>query len=56
MNAEGSERQSKLEEALLALGQFEEAYDELMKWLTDAEDQLDNPESITGLNIPCTDV
>ena len=46
--AEASQRQSDLEEALLALGQFQDAYDELMRWLEEAEDQLNHPEPITG--------
>lgn len=46
--AEASQQQSDLEEALLALGQFQDAYDELMRWLVEAEEQLDHPEAITG--------
>ena len=46
--AEASQRQSDLEEALLALGQFQDAYDELMRWLEEAREQLDHPEAITG--------
>ena len=41
-------RQSSLEESLLSLGQFEEAYDELWAWLTDALRQLGDMEPITG--------
>ena len=41
-------RQSSLEESLLSLGQFEEAYDELWAWLTDALKQLAEMEPITG--------
>jgi dystonin len=47
-NTTANDRQSNLEKGLLALGKFEDAYDELMKWLEDAEEQLDNPEAVTG--------
>ena len=40
--------QSSLEESLLSLGQFQEAYDELWAWLTDALWQLGDMEPITG--------
>ena len=39
---------SDLEEALLTVGQFEEAYHELRMWLRSAWDQLQNPEPIPG--------
>ena len=42
------ERQSALEESLLSLGEFEEAYSELWAWLTDALRQLGEAEPITG--------
>ena len=41
-------RQSSLEESLLSLGQFEEAYEELWAWLTDAVRQLEDADPITG--------
>lgn len=48
LNSESIARLSSLEESLLSLGQFEEAYDELWAWLTDALQQLENTEPITG--------
>ena len=39
---------SKLEEALLTLGQFEDAYLELRGWLGRVWDQLQNPEPVAG--------
>ena len=42
------ERQFSLEESLLSLGQFEEAYSELWEWLMDALKQLGEAEPITG--------
>ena len=42
------ERQSSLEESLLSLGEFEEAYEELWAWLNDALRQLEEAEPITG--------
>jgi len=48
INSAAMERQSALEESLLSLGQFEEAYSELWEWLTDALRQLGEAEPITG--------
>lgn len=48
LNTSSIARLSSLEESLLSLGQFEEAYDELWAWLTDALQQLENTEPITG--------
>ena len=48
INSAAMERQSALEESLLSLGQFEEAYSELWVWLTDAHRQLGEAEPITG--------
>ena len=42
------ERQATLEESLLSLGEFEEAYSELWAWLTDALRQLGEADPITG--------
>ena len=42
------DRQATLEESLLSLGEFEEAYSELWAWLTDALRQLGEAEPITG--------
>ncbi len=43
-----NDRQTSLEESLLSLGEFEEAYDELWAWLSDALRQLEEAEPITG--------
>ena len=43
-----TERQAVLEESLLSLGQFEEAYDDLWVWLVGAIKQLEEFEAITG--------
>jgi len=43
-----NERQTSLEESLLSLGEFEEAYDELWDWLSEALKTLENTEPITG--------
>lgn len=43
-----NERQTSLEESLLSLGEFEEAYDELWVWLSDTLKQLEEAEPITG--------
>ena len=48
LNSSSTARLSSLEESLLSLGQFEEAYAELWAWLTDALQQLENTEPITG--------
>ena len=48
INSAGMERQSLLEESLLSLGEFEDAYSELWAWLTDALRQLGEAEPITG--------
>ena len=48
INSAAMERQSSLEESLLSLGEFEEAYSELWAWLTDALRQLGEAEPITG--------
>ena len=48
LNSNSTARLSSLEESLLSLGQFEEAYAELWAWLTDALQQLENTEPITG--------
>ena len=48
INSAGMERQSLLEESLLSLGEFEDAYNELWAWLTDALRQLGEAEPITG--------
>ena len=48
LNSSSIDRLSSLEESLLSLGQFEEAYAELWAWLTDALQQLENTEPITG--------
>ena len=48
INSAAMERQSALEESLLSLGEFEEAYSELWAWLTDALRQLGEAEPITG--------
>ena len=49
INSAGMERQSLLEESLLSLGEFEDAYSELWAWLTDAAlRQLGEAEPITG--------
>ena len=42
------ERQNLLEESLLSLAEFEDAYSELWAWLTDALRQLGEAEPITG--------
>ena len=47
-NSSAMDRQSDLEESLLSLGQFEEAYGELWAWLQDALRQLEVGEPITG--------
>lgn len=41
-------RQSLLEESLLSLGEFEEAYEELWAWLQDTLHQMSETEPITG--------
>ncbi len=46
--SEANDRQTSLEESLLSLGEFEEAYDELWTWLSDALRQLEDAEPITG--------
>lgn len=48
LNSSAADRQAALEESLLSLGEFEEAYDELWTWLTDALRQLEEAEPITG--------
>ena len=48
LNSAAMERQSSLEESLLSLGEFEDAYSELWAWLTDALRQLGEAEPITG--------
>ncbi|CAI8055159.1 Dystonin, partial [Geodia barretti] len=48
LNSAAMERQSSLEESLLSLGEFEDAYSELWAWLTDALRQLGETEPITG--------
>ena len=48
LNSAGNERQTALEESLLSLGQFEEAYDDLWAWLEKTVEQLENFEPITG--------
>lgn len=48
INSAAMERQSTLEESLLSLGEFEDAYSELWAWLTDALRQLGEAEPITG--------
>ena len=48
INSAAMERQSSLEESLLSLGEFEDAYSELWAWLTDALRQLGEAEPITG--------
>ena len=48
LNTSSISRLSSLEESLLSLGQFEEAYDELWAWLTDALQQLEKNDPITG--------
>ena len=48
INSAGMERQSLLEESLLSVGEFEDAYSELLAWLTDALRQLGEAEPITG--------
>ena len=48
LNSSSTARLSSLEESLLSLGQFEEAYAELWAWLMDALQQLENTEPITG--------
>ena len=40
--------QTQLEEALLTLGQFQQAFDELWAWLTALHEQLSDPEPISG--------
>ncbi len=44
----GNDRQASLEESLLSLGEFEEAYDELWAWLAEVLRQLEEAEPITG--------
>lgn len=39
---------SKLEEALLTLGEFEDAYSELLNWLARMSDALHNAEPLVG--------
>ena len=41
-------RQSSLDEALLKLGRFEEAYSDFKGWLARTHNQLRNPEPIPG--------
>ncbi|XP_078255159.1 dystonin isoform X4 [Rhinoraja longicauda] len=41
-------RQHKLEDALLALGQFQHALDELMTWLTHTEELLNEQKTVGG--------
>ena len=48
INSAGMESPSLLEESLLSLGEFEDAYSELWAWLTDALRQLGEAEPITG--------
>lgn len=48
LNATGLERESALEDSLLSLGQFEEAYDDVWAWLTGANKRLEGFEAITG--------
>ena len=48
INSAAMERQATLEESLLSLGEFEEAYSELWAWLTDALRQLGEADPITG--------
>ena len=48
LHTEALARQSGLDEALLKLGRFEEAYSDFKGWLTRAHNQLHNPESIPG--------
>ena len=48
LNSLAADRQAALEESLLSLGEFEEAYDELWTWLADALRQLEEAEPITG--------
>lgn len=48
LNSYAADRQASLEESLLSLGEFEEAYDELWTWLADAIQQLEEAEPITG--------
>ena len=48
LHSAAMERQSSLEESLLSLGEFEEAYEELWAWLNDALRQLEEEEPITG--------
>ena len=40
--------QTQLEEALLTLGQFQQAFDELWAWLTSIHEQLSEPSPISG--------
>ena len=48
MVSAASDRLTALEESLLSLGEFEEAYDELWAWLGEALKQLEEAEPITG--------
>lgn len=48
INSAAMERQATLEESLLSLGEFEDAYSELWAWLTDALRQLGEADPITG--------
>ncbi|XP_065889965.1 microtubule-actin cross-linking factor 1-like isoform X3 [Dysidea avara] len=43
-----TQRKTQLEEALLTLGQFQQAFDELWVWLSTIHAQLQDPDPVTG--------